>query len=374
MRGITIAGMILVNNPGSWGHIYAPLSHAGWNGLTPTDLVFPFFMFIMGISMYLSMKKYNFEYSSSLGTKIVKRTLLIFGVGLFLNYFGLSIRTFNQNPDLPFLHRLGLSFTNFENLRILGVMQRLALSYFFAGFLVLFVKTKYLLRTIVGLLFAYFVILILGNGFEQSPNNIIGVIDRAVFGASHIYKEYTVDGNSFAFDPEGLLSTIPCVAHVLIGFLTGRVISRTKYVKQHYVRIFIFGAIILITGYLFAYACPLNKKIWSSSFVLVSCGFGLLVFGLLVHWIDVKKRHRWWSFFHSFGVNPLFVYFLAGVIASLFSLDLGGGSSIKGFIVSEILNPIFPSKLASLVYAVFFVVLLWFASFPLYLKRIFIKL
>src|SRR5690554_6648106 len=184
LRGITIAGMILVNNPGSGSSVFAPLKHAHWHGLTPTDLVFPFFMFIMGVSTFMSLRKFNFEPSRSAVWKVVKRTLLIFLIGLGLAWFG------QLTGGLARGESFGEASTHFDTLRILGVLQRLALAYGLAALIALFVKSKYLVSTIVVMLVGYFVILLFGNGFELSEQNIISVVDRALWGPNHMYKDW----------------------------------------------------------------------------------------------------------------------------------------------------------------------------------------
>ena len=222
LRGITIAGMIMVNNPGSWSYAYAPLRHAHWHGLTPTDLVFPFFMFIMGVSTFLSLRKFNFEPSKAAVRKVVRRTILIFVIGVALGWFG------QLTGGLASGESFGVAATHFDTLRILGVLQRLALAYGFAALIVLFIKTKYLPWIIGLLLLGYFLILRLGKGFEMSEENIIAVVDKSIMGAAHMYKDTTPEGVRLAFDPEGLLSTIPSIAHVLIGFLFGKMIVENK--------------------------------------------------------------------------------------------------------------------------------------------------
>ncbi len=185
LRGITIAGMIMVNNPGSWTYAYAPLKHAHWHGLTPTDLVFPFFMFIMGVSTFMSLRKFNFEPSKPAVWKIVRRTFLIFVIGLALGWFGQL--TWGLASGEPF----GVAATHFDTLRILGVLQRLALAYGFAALAAVLVKGK-LLPWVVGiLLLGYYLILRFGKGFEMSEENIIAVVDKALMGASHMYKDTT---------------------------------------------------------------------------------------------------------------------------------------------------------------------------------------
>ena len=189
LRGVTIAGMIMVNNPGSWGHIYAPLRHAEWNGLTPTDLVFPFFMFIMGISTYISLKKYNFEFSHAAGMKILKRTIVIFLIGMAIGWFSRFCYYWASAPDdLSFGEKLWASVWTFDRIRILGVMQRLALCYGAASIIALTMKHKHIPYLIAGLLTGYFILLMCGNGFAYNETNILSVVDRAILTPAHMYK------------------------------------------------------------------------------------------------------------------------------------------------------------------------------------------
>lgn len=375
LRGITIAGMILVNNPGSWGSVYAPLRHAEWNGLTPTDLIFPFFMFIMGISTYISLRKFNFEYSKATVQKIIKRTVVIFLIGLGLAWFGLSVGTFRALSEngLGFFDRLFQSITNFEHIRILGVMQRLAITYGITSLIAIFVKHKYIPYIIVVTLSAYFLLLLFGNGFEFSENNIISVIDRAVLGVNHLYKDAGV-----AIDPEGLLSTIPATCHVLVGFLCGKILMEVKDNPTRITRLFITGTILTFAGLLLSYGCPINKKIWSPTFVLATCGLASNFLALLIWIIDIKGYKKWSVFFESFGVNPLFIYVLAGVLSIVIDnitfVYNGETISLHGFIYNQILQPAFGDYLSSLLYALLFVTITWFVGNILYKKKIYIKI
>lgn len=321
LRGITIAGMIMVNNPGSWSYVYAPLGHAKWNGLTPTDLVFPFFMFIMGISTYISLRKYNFEFSHSAALKILKRTIVIFAIGLGIAWFSMFCRTWNSlsGEEISFLSRLGQSVWTFDHIRILGVMQRLALCYGATAIIALTMKHKYIPYLIVTLLAGYFILLITGNGFEYNDTNILSVVDRAVLGEAHMYKDNGID-------PEGLLSTIPAIAHVLIGFCVGKLLMEVKDINEKLERLFLIGTILTFLGFLLSYGCPINKKIWSPTFAIVTCGLGSSFLALLIWIIDVKGYKSWSRFFESFGVNPLFIYVLAAVLSIL----LGNHTSYTG--------------------------------------------
>ena len=372
LRGITIAGMIMVNNPGSWTYAYAPLKHAHWHGLTPTDLVFPFFMFIMGVSTFMSLRNFNFEPSKTAVWKIVRRTFLIFVIGLALGWFGQLTRGLASGE--PF----GVAASHFDTLRILGVLQRLALAYGFAALAAVLVKGK-LLPWVVGiLLLGYYLILRFGKGFEMSEENIIAVVDKALMGTSHMYKDTTPEGVRIAFEPEGLLSTLPSVAHVLIGFLSGKLIVENKDNHTRVEKLLIWGTILAFSGLLLQYGCPINKKIWSSTFVLTTTGFAAQLLGLLIWIIDIHQKERWSRFFHAFGVNPLIVYVFAGVMANLVAnirLNWQGEIiSVKGFIYEVLLRPWAGDYFGSLLYALLFITFCWLFGYILYRKKIYIKL
>ncbi len=201
LRGITVAGMILVNNPGDWGTIYSPLKHAEWIGLTPTDLVFPFFMFVMGVSMSISMKKYSGHFCSQFVIKLFKRTVILFLLGVMLSWFSLALgNILHPSKGISLIQVL----LPLHDVRILGVLQRLALSYFFASLLAIWIRSKAgLLYTIISILLIYGLVLWYGNGFELSEGNIIAVIDRCLLGENHMYLEWLPDGGRIRFDPEG---------------------------------------------------------------------------------------------------------------------------------------------------------------------------
>ena len=371
LRGITIAGMIMVNNPGSWNTIYKPLSHASWHGLTPTDLVFPFFMFIMGVSTYMSLRKYNFEPSKESVWKIVKRTILIFLVGLALNWFS------QLSAGLGAGESFATAATHFNTIRILGVLQRLALAYGFASLIAILFKTKQIVWIIATILVVYFFILLFGNGFEMSEQNIISIIDRNIWGEAHMYKDWGPNGR-VALDPEGLLSTLPSIAHVLIGFLFGQLIVKNKNNHKRVEIILIWGTVLAFTGLLLQYGCPINKKIWSPTFVLTTTGFAAQLLALLIWIIDINNKTKWSKFFHSFGVNPLFIYVLAGIIANVFGnlkiTNAGQIISLKGYAYSVLLEPWAGAYFGSLLYAMLFVALCWLAGYILHKKEIYIKL
>ncbi len=312
LRGITVAGMLLVNNPGSWGNLYAPLGHAEWIGLTPTDLVFPFFVFCMGVAMFFSLKKFNFTLSKALAVKMVRRTVLLFLIGWAVQWF---------SHLMYGMFRDGKTFAdaanNFDSIRILGVFQRLALVYFFGTLCVVLIKRRFIPVLIAGILVVYALILGLGHGYDFSTDNIIAVIDNAVLGPNHMYHEH-FNGMSVAFDPEGILSTLPCVAHALIGFMVGGIIVNHKENSYRVGRLLLIGFIFILAGWLLSYGIPCGKKMWSSTFVLITTGLAMSVLALLIYVIDMKNHKKWCYFFEAFGVNPLSLYVLGSLFAVVF--------------------------------------------------------
>lgn len=370
LRGITIAGMILVNNPGSWGSIYAPLKHASWNGLTPTDLVFPFFMFIMGISTYFSLRKFDFSWSWPTIWKIMRRTVVIFAIGLAIAWFSLFMRGIANEATF------WDAVLNFDHIRILGVMPRLAICYCVASLAAILLNHRYLPGFVLLLLVAYTIILLTGNGFEFADHNIISVVDRKVLGTDHMYRD-TIDGVTLHFDPEGLLSTLPSIAHVLIGFLCGMLITGTRDNDLRINRLFILGTILTFAGFLLDFGLPINKKIWSPTFVLTTCGLASSFLGLLIWIIDIKGKKKWCRFFEAFGINPLFMYVLGAVVSVLLgNIRVSSGLTVKGWIYTDLLMPVCggDATLASLVFALGFVAFIWCFGYVLYKKKIYIKI
>lgn len=374
LRGITIAGMIMVNNPGSWGHVYAPLRHAAWNGLTPTDLVFPFFMFIMGISTYISLRKFNFEFSNAVALKILRRTVVIFLIGLGISWFSHFCFYWGSAPDgLGFGEKLWVAVWSFDTIRILGVMQRLALCYCAAALVALVMDHRRIPWLIAVLLAGYTVLLLCGNGFAYDESNVLSVVDRAILTPAHMYRDNGID-------PEGLLSTLPSIAHVLLGLCVGRMLfdKTVKSKEEQILRLFLVGTVLTFAGFLLSYGCPLNKKVWSPTYVLVTCGLASSFLALLTWIIDVKGRRKWTPFFEAFGVNPLFMYVLGNLLAILFgavSFPWGDGSvSVHHLLYQMLLVPLFGPLAGSLAYALLFVGINWCIGYPLYKRRIYIKI
>ena len=345
LRGLTVAGMILVNN--GYGESFEMLGHSKWNGMTPCDLVFPFFLFIMGISCYLSLSKNSFTPTAPVLRRVVKRTILLFAIGLFINWF--------DNASEGDLLCVG-------HLRIWAVMQRIALCYFFVSLFALYANHRYTIPAIVVLLAVYTLLLTVGNGYaEDASTNILAQVDLKLFGYDHLYHKSPVD-------PEGLLGTISSVAHVLIGFYCGKLIKQKETIEQKALAVFVIGTVCVIAGYLLTYGLPLNKRIWSPSYVLVTCGLAALLQALLINGERNGNSDKW-TVFRVFGVNALALYVASELLAILF-----GHFGISAAIY-DALHAIIPSlKWASLAYALTFVAINYAIGYVLWRKKIFIKL
>jgi len=359
-RGLTIASMLLVNNPGSWSHIYPPLKHAAWNGWTPTDLIFPFFLFIVGVAMTLSFGKLLERGASrnELMLKTAKRAALIFVVGLALHSF----------PWIGY---------DFAHLRIPGVLQRIAIAYFFASAIYLFVPT--LKARVVAL-----AVLLFGYWFLQTlvgvPGGLTGVlkpgmdlgayIDRIIFTQDHLWSQ------SRTWDPEGLLSTIPAIGTALLGAFAGEWLKSGRTQTEKTLGLFIAGAVGLVIGGMWGWVFPINKALWTSSYVLFTAGFAAQTLAMCYWLIDVKRYQRWTMPFVVFGTNAIAAFFLSSAGARTLNLIKVGPDdlSLKTFIYRNFYESWATPINASLAFAVTYV-LFWLGIMTiLYKKRIFIKL
>ena len=345
LRGITVAGMIVVNN--GWEGYFPTLTHSRWNGLTLCDLVFPFFLFIMGISTCLSLSKSQFRPTRPLVLKILRRTLLLFLIGLAINWLCGAVE-----GDFGFSH-----------LRIWGIMQRIALCYCLASLFVLFLPHKYLPSAIAALLLFHTVLLLAGNGYAYDETNILARADRTLFGWDHLYHKSPVD-------PEGLLATPVSVAHVLIGFCCGKLLKQTGNLDTKVMNILLLGTVLLLLGW-FLTQCgmPLNKRVWSPSYLLVTCGAAALLQGLLMFVIDIRGHRRWTRFFHVFGANALFLYVVSELL-NIFLAPLG----VSAWIYEAVHALISSQPWASLGYSLVFLLLCFLCGYPLYRRKIYIKL
>jgi predicted acyltransferase len=357
-RGITIAGMVLVNDPGSWEHIYWPLEHAQWHGWTPTDLVFPFFLFIVGVSITLAFGGRLDRGTSKrdLYVKIIKRSLIIFAIGLFLN---------------------GFPYFNLSELRIPGVLQRIAVCYLLASIIFLNAKIRTQIIISIALLLGYWLLLrfVPAPGYAawdlSKEGSLPSYVDRVVLG-KHVWAQAKV------YDPEGLLSTIPALVTTLIGVLTGAVLRTNKSNYEKAVTIFVAGALCVAVGWGWNSFFPINKALWTSSYVLFTGGLAMQFLALCFWLIDIKKYRRWAKPFEVFGVNALALYIGAALMAELLGLiNVTNSDGAKVSLGTWIYQNIFASWAspinASLAFAICFVLVWLGLMWILYSRRIYIK-
>ncbi|MCD6100489.1 MAG: DUF5009 domain-containing protein [Candidatus Marinimicrobia bacterium] len=360
-RGITIAAMILVNNPGTWNAVYKPLQHAHWNGWTPTDLIFPFFLFIVGVAIVFAFSKRLTlgQTKKDLYLKIVRRTLILFGLGLFLN---------------------GFPFFNLSTIRIPGVLQRIAITYFFASIIYLNFDIKVIYYITFGILAVYWIIMKTipvpgyGAGVLEPVGNLCWYID------SHIFRGHTWAGAPApGFDPEGLLSTLPAISSVLFGILTGNYIKRKINEYEKVSSLFVWGFFAVIGSYIVSIWFPINKNLWTSSYVLLTTGMALIFLATCYWLIDIKGYKKWSVPFLIYGSNAITVYTLSGIIARmlifLFKVKLSDGEviTLKAYLFRTLFASWLPPHQASLAYAIVYdLILLGFMTI-LYKKKIFIK-
>lgn len=330
LRGLTIALMIVANLPGAWNAVLPMMRHAPWNGFTLADFIFPSFVFVMGVSMYFSLRKQEFR----LNWKMLRRFVLLIGIGLLVNTVGMLI-------------------ASGSSLRLTGVLVRLALCYGISAVIICTVKQKYIPWIAGGLLLLYGLVLLLFDGYLYGPENIVARIDRAVLGQAHLY-------NDKGIDPEGLLSTLPAVAHTLIGFLMGKIFASKDFRKMDS-----WGTALLVAGFLLQWLLPVNKKIWSPTFVLLVCGADTLLLSLLHYLIDETGVWKHTGFFRSFGSNAIFCYLLSDVLAWTVSLT--------GF-RSWAMRQVGVNEWTSLLFSLCCLLLIYLIALPLYRKKIFIKL
>ncbi len=347
LRGMTIVGMIIVNNAGG-PESYEYLQHSAWNGLTPCDLVFPFFLFIMGVTTWLSLSRYILNPNRQVILKILRRALLILLIGWLIHWFENGMG--------------GKGWLDFSRLRLTGVLTRIAVCYGIVALLLVFTGFK---RTMwVGgiLLVVYGIMLLAGHGYEYDLTNINAVIDRWLLGTEHLYTKKPID-------PEGIASTLSAITHTIIGVWCGKVISEKHTMNVRLLHLFTIGFLALITGFVFSELFPVNKRIWSPTFVLVTCGLAASLLATLIYYVDEKGNSRWCRFFEIFGVNPLFLYVLSEVAAIIIK-----HWGICNMVYSGIIGIVPDPRLASAIYSVALMLLIGAIGFPLYRKRIYIKI
>ena len=414
LRGITIAGMILVNNPGDWGNVYAPLLHAKWHGCTPTDLVFPFFLFMVGVSIAIALgkRKDRGDDPRAMYRKIGGRTLSIFGLGLFLTAFPhfkyegapllqtvhyllmgvfmLSVFAAEAHGSSRLLRTLiwgaaagmlliGLSgHYHLSTLRIPGVLQRIALVYGITSLIFLHVSLRGQALLGAGLLLLYWGLMALvpvpgGIAPNLEPETNLGAwLDRAILGTSHLWSQ------SKTWDPEGLLGTLPAVGTGLVGVLSGELLRSALRPVEKCKWLLISGALLVVLGQVWNLAFPINKALWTSSYVLYAGGLAQLALALIYWLVDIKGIQRWGMPFRIYGVNALFAFALSGIFAKLLSAikwqdAAGEAQTLKGWLYEGFFTPFLSPVNASLAFALFNVGVLFLCCWGLYRKNIFIK-
>ncbi|UII81668.1 acyltransferase family protein [Flagellimonas sp. CMM7] len=350
-RGATIILMILVNTPGTWSNVYGPLLHAKWHGYTPTDLVFPFFLFIVGTSIVFAYQ--NKKADTAVYKKISVRSLKLIGLGLFLGAFTIIF---------PFIKE-------FASIRFPGVLQRIGVVFFFAAMLFLHLNWKKLIWVAAVLLIGYWLLMVfipvegIASTLERAPNNLANYLDVQVFG-THSYKP--------DYDPEGLLSTMPAIVSSLLGIFTGLILT-SKQEKKTTI-LFGLGGSLLLMGHLLDFVFPINKALWTSSFVLVTAGWANIVLALIYYLTDVRGI-KFGSIFRYVGANAIVVYFLSSFITKLFySIKVDEDTSIHGWLFNKIYVHDFMSmELSSLLYGLSVVSFYCLLAYVLYKRKIFIK-
>ncbi len=372
-RGATVALMILVNNPGSWGHIFPPLEHAVWHGVTPTDLVFPFFLFAVGNALAFVMPKLDAAGEGAFWKKVIKRSLLIFSIGVFLNWF----------PFIKYNDAGNIVAKPFETLRIFGVLQRIAICYFFASIIVHYFKVRGSFVVGMIILLCYWFLCVVAN--PADPYSLHGWfgsnIDKALLGEKHMYH-----GEGIAFDPEGLMNSFAAIVQVILGFLVGNYILQKGKTHEMLNSLFVAGCVLVFVGFCWDMVFPLNKKIWTSSYTIYTTGLAILILSLMIYLIEFKGRKGWWSrFFDVFGKNALFIFAMSALIPkTLWLIRINNGVAESGktkflnplsWFYEHLCKPIFPSdpRIGSFIYALCFIGMMWFLAWVLDKKKIYIK-
>ncbi len=357
-RGLTIAGMILVNSPGTWSHVYPALLHSKWNGCTPTDIIFPFFMFIVGVAITYSVSKkidQNLQQSKII-LQIVRRSIIIFLLGLFLN---------------------GFPYFNLATLRIPGVLQRIAVAYLISSIIFIKFKKKTITAICCFILLFYWALMTLvpvpGVGYPnlEPAANLGAWFDRTVFG-NHLWAQSKV------WDPEGILSTIPSITTVLIGVLTGYFLKSDKDKLTKTVHMFVWGNVLLVIGIILDIWFPINKNLWTSSYVIYTAGLALDFLGMCFWFIDIKGYKKWSKPFIVFGTNAIAAYFLSEFIEIIIDevtihTSAAGPIAVKDFLFTHLFLSWNSPINASLLWAICYVIFLFGLVSILYKKKIFIK-
>jgi predicted acyltransferase len=363
-RGMTICFMIIVNTPGSGATPFAPLNHAAWHGFTPTDLVFPSFLFAVGNAMSFSLDKYKQISNSSFLRKILRRSVLIFVLGYLMYWFPFfRLNAAGEIVSAPISHT-----------RILGVLQRIALCYLFASLIIHYFSTKVVIIISCLLLIGYWIILLV-FGDHTDPYSMLGnagtYLDRFLMGENHMYR-----GEGVAFDPEGWLSTLPSIVNVVVGYYAGKYIQKNGKGYETIAKLLLAGTLLIFLALCWNMTFPINKKLWSSSFVLLTTGIDLVVISALVYILEIRNHNefKWTNFFLVFGKNPLFIYLLSEVLVIIFyMIPVGPGKTLFTSINTTFFQAVAPGAIGSFLFAICFMLLCWLVGYWLNKRRIYIR-
>lgn len=375
LRGLTVTFMCIVNNPGSWSAIFAPLRHASWDGCTPTDLVYPFFVFCMGVAMAFSFSKFTEDRRKGI-RKVMSRGVALFLVGLGLNLFPF-FPLYPHDADATF----GQNWIYWiQHVRIFGVLQRIGLAYLVAGLIALWLRKPGKIMAAIAVLLTVYTGILVAFGDPAGPftleGNVSGRIDTALLGSNHVYHGYRLDSGERAdFDPEGLIGCLSAACTALLGYLIGGVIYRSS--KRHSAdpsdaasapsftvsRIFVYGMVSLALSQILSIWIPVNKPLWSASYVFYAGGWAMLALAFLAFVIDVKGTEKPFRPFKIMGTNALMAFVFSGVIGKL--APALGFYSAQYFGANEYMSLLYALSFAALIF-----VLLWL----LYRKNIVIKL
>lgn len=366
-RGATIAGMMLVNNPGDWGHIYPPFKHAAWHGWTYTDTIFPFFLWIVGVAMTFSFAKRieRGDDKTALALHVLRRSAIIFALGLFLSGF-------------PFGLAFGHTFS-WDSIRIPGVLQRIAVCYLVTGLLFLKTNLRQQLWITGALLGIYWIAMKLipvpgyGAGVLEPTGNLCWYIDSTLL-AGHTWSGAPVPG----FDPEGIFSTLPAIATTLFGALTGHLLRSEKSQEEKTVWLFVHGSLLLFAGSIMDYFLPINKNLWTSSYSVFMAGLAMVCLGVCYWLIDVKGHRSWTKWLEIYGQNAITMFFLAGLFGRLSAVVKVSGPdgnpiSLKTWYYQALFVPMGDPMIASLLHSLMYVAVLYLIAYVMYRKNWLIK-
>jgi predicted acyltransferase len=357
-RGMTVCFMIIVNNQGSGAIPFSPLEHASWHGFTPTDLVFPSFLFAVGNAMAFTMPKFQGMKQSAVIGKILKRTFLIFFIGYLLYWF----------PFVKLNEAGEWVMKPIANTRIFGVLQRIALCYGIASFMLYYLSKKSVVILSLVFILGYWLVIYVGGDYTMLGNYQIAV-DRMLIGENHMYR-----GEGVAFDPEGFLSTFPSVVNVIIGYFAGMLLKEKGKDYEAITKILLAGAALIAIAFCWNYVFPINKKIWSSSFTLYTCGIDLLIIGSLVYVLEKTSYKNWTNFFEVFGKNPLFIYLLSDLIAIfLIIFHNDKGQSYMGVVNDAFFQKAMPGAWGAFAFSFVLMMICWIVGYWMDKKKIYMR-